>query len=932
MLYVRGFVLYSDPALLILQDGDSGMALLASGKTAEAGQAAVARCLRTPRGFTLREITAQEPAEAPQPLETTLAQAPEHRLLALSGLVYQDGAVSQAESSLLLAGQLPAALDPGDVLDAKAVRHGQGLYLLQWQKRQPEQPQKLWYPMPEDAEGPRCILTVTDSQGQPFALCHGDGVSALPIVLEEGLARCPEGNTEWDITRKKDKLIIQCPRGWLSCQAAGIFLSSAPDSWEISEGYLYHPATGQYLVVQGQAFAAAADHQAEFAGQQLGFWRDAPAEPSKPERPEFPGGLRPYFGQLHAHSQTADGQPLHQVYASARDAGLDFFAVTDPSKCIGSSAQLARGRKAAQQCGEDGFVALYGCEMTTFPGEKLGHISTLGCSSLPQWEISDLPSYYEALAGLPGSVSQFNHPGAFWGEFAAFSPYDQRWDQALQLLEVCGEDASWSRHYYDLALEKGWHIAPSNNQNDHTALFSPEFSGRTVALAAELTEQALLDAIRARRVYASEDADLSLYYSVNGQPLGSVLAPAESYTLELLVEDPTDGSRATVELIGQGEVLATYSLTEGTLGISLPKGLKYCYLQLTQDDGDRALTAPVWMASFENMGIQSFTGPETAAVDIPAQLTLTLYNQTETPMEVNGVTLNDQIVPELPLPLTVAAGETRELALSYTCREPGAVSLTAVVQGSAGGLAQRWEMSLTLPCPGAPGEGLPEAVTALAQVRAGTEGTLYRVRGYVTAGTDNPYNRFPEQLYLQDDTGGIVVTAFPDAGIAVGTPLEVVGVRKHDGENPALELLEYQVLPQSSYRYVPKTMHCSAAMNAAVHGGRLVQVEGKVQQLHLTQDGKGIRWLEVADIRGEKARILIEPYIRAGSTGENDLAKDIRLGRTVRAMGLCHLDENGECVLRVRNCEEVVYVPPLPDPSNPKTGDLGANILHWLQG
>lgn len=936
---VRGFVVYSDPELLILQGGAFGIAIVSTGKTVSAGQAATVRCIRTKRGLTLREITDQEAAQSPQLLETTLAQAPEHRLLQLKNLVYQDGLVSQDGTSYTLAGQLPPELGEGDTLDATAVRHGSILYLLHWQKLEPEPEleQQVWYPVPLE-QLPSLevgILTITNGQGQTLALRRAgeQGFEALPIAVENGQTHCPAENMTWKISSSRNRISFSCPQGWLSCQAGGIFLSQTPDFWEIAEGYLYHPQLGLYLVLGEGGFTAAADHQTSFAGQQVGVWSEQPVEgpEQKPERPEFPGGLRPYFGQLHMHSEIADGaHPLHQVYDSGREAGLDFLAVTDPSVSIQDSTNLAKGRKAAQQCSSAEFLALYGCEMTAFPGQKLGHISTLGINTLPDWKIHDLKTYYETLTTLPGSVSQFNHPSGFWGEFDTFGHYDQRYDNVLHLLEVADEDKAWNTDYYDMALSKGWHVAPTNNRNNHVQLFDKGIQGRTVILASELTEQALLDAIRARRVYASEDADLCLYYSVNGQSMGSVLSLAEAYTLELRVEDPTDSGSTQVEVVGNDKkVLSTHTVTEGHLSIQLPKNVDYCYLRLTQADGDRVLTAPVWMTNYEDMGIQAFTGPEEAAVDTPAQLKLTLYNQEEKPLEITEVTLNGQIVADLTLPISLPSGQTKDISLWHTCTEPGAVSVTVVVKGTVEGISKTWEKTVTIRCQESQEGDLPETVTALDQVRAGRDLETYRVRGYVTAGTDNPYNRFPDSLYLQDDTGGIQVTAFLDQDISVGMPLEIVGVRKHDGQNIVLEMLEYQVLPESSYRYVPKTMSCSAAMNAAVHGGRLLQVEGKVRQLQPTADGKGICWLEVEDIRGERGRILIEPYIKAGSTGQNSLAEKIRLGRTVRAMGLCHLDENGTCVLRVRNCEEVVYVPPLPDPSNPKTEDPAAKMLLW---
>ena len=149
---------------------------------------------------------------------------------------------------------------------------------------------------------------------------------------------------------------------------------------------------------------------------------------------------------------------------------------------------------------------------------------------------------------------------------------------------------------------------------------------------------------------------------------------------------------------------------------------------------------------------------------------------------------------------------------------------------------------------------------------------------------------------------------------------------KTQNGNLVLEMLEYTQLQEDYYRYVPRTLSCETATNYAVHGGELLQVEGKVVSLTPTADGKGISQFVVEDIVGGRATVLIEPYIRSGSTGENALASQVKLGRTVRAMGLGHLDETGQSVIRVRNCEEVVYVPPLPDPSNPKTGDF----FQWL--
>lgn len=225
-------------------------------------------------------------------------------------------------------------------------------------------------------------------------------------------------------------------------------------------------------------------------------------------------------------------------------------------------------------------------------------------------------------------------------------------------------------------------------------------------------------------------------------------------------------------------------------------------------------------------------------------------------------------------------------------------------------------------------EKLP--LTDIQSIRTGEPGQVYRLQGYVTAGTSNPYTRFPETIYIQDDTAGIAVVPFRAEGVQVGTPLDITGYLEEEGGMPVLQWIDYDILPQDFYRYVPKTSRNKSAMDYFTNGGRLMQVEGAVTALTLTSDGRGISRLTLKDYMGDEAEILIEPCIRSGASGENNLASQIKVGRMVRAIGISHLDQDGTPVLRVRNCEEVVYVPPRRVPSdNPKTGD-GMKELGWV--
>ena len=220
----------------------------------------------------------------------------------------------------------------------------------------------------------------------------------------------------------------------------------------------------------------------------------------------------------------------------------------------------------------------------------------------------------------------------------------------------------------------------------------------------------------------------------------------------------------------------------------------------------------------------------------------------------------------------------------------------------------------------------PELVT-IGEMRSGKAGEVYHIRGWATSGTSHPGNIFPNTIYLQDDTGGVELEPFTEDGIEVGTPIEVVGQKKIRGGNVVLKIIDYdKKLDEPLYNYTPETTSNKDAMDYDTNGGRLMQVEGKVTEVTYTDDRKVVSRITLKDGNGDLAEILIEDNIVSGATEKNDLASQVKKGRTVRAIGILHLDSDGTPVLRVRNCDEVVYVPPVPvslgSRRNPRTGDL----------
>ena len=227
-------------------------------------------------------------------------------------------------------------------------------------------------------------------------------------------------------------------------------------------------------------------------------------------------------------------------------------------------------------------------------------------------------------------------------------------------------------------------------------------------------------------------------------------------------------------------------------------------------------------------------------------------------------------------------------------------------------------------------------ITDIKSVRSGDVGEVFRVKGYITAGTSDPYNTFPGLIYLQDDTGGIEITHFEIPDMEVGFRLDITGQLHMDGENPALKLISCERISDDLYRFAPDRLFHAASMNYSRHGGELMKVEGIAQDIEYTEDGLGVRRFTLMDPLGVPAEILVEDCIRSGSSGENRLASEVLEGKNTRAYGILHLEENGNPVLRVRNCDEVVNIPPMPEwpepkrkeSTNPKTGDVFFTFEH----
>ena len=445
------------------------------------------------------------------------------------------------------------------------------------------------------------------------------------------------------------------------------------------------------------------------------------ASEEPPEDPEMPAGPGLFFGQLHSHTahSGAAGTPAEAYTYAKETAGLDFLAITDYSHSFDGeesgiltqdageiSPQWKLGREASAEASTGTFLALYGFEMAWQNG--LGHISTFftpGFQSRNQEAYANyntaLENYYQTLAAVPGSVSQFNHPGTFYGDFEDYGHYSPEADAVMQLFEVACEGTA-DYEAYTRALDKGWHVAPTNNQNNHNGLWGSADSGRTVVYAEALTEEAFASALRNRRVYASEDQDLEIYYQLEGYLLGTMLHRrnvGDTVTLTARIADPTDGSGGTVEVIVDGGQVAASAPVSGEVVFTLPSSYRYYYLRLTQSDGDVAMTAPVWIEQRETMQVKSLETDTLLAVrEKPVTLRVEVENRDGDVLTVDRLvfSVNGETVKTVEDPGTVDGNSTAVFTAEITCAAAGPAQLCVEVAGNIQGQKMSGGQDLSL--------------------------------------------------------------------------------------------------------------------------------------------------------------------------------------------------------------------------------------------
>jgi hypothetical protein len=538
-----------------------------------------------------------------------------------------------------------------------------------------------------------------------------------------------------------------------------------------------------------------------------------------------------YYGNLHSQTNHSDGGGAvatctgaqapqsaalgpTDAYTYAMNKGLDFLMTSehnhmyDGSDSTNASANPATA-KALYQSGlsaasnfnaaHPNFLGVYGLEWGVISNG--GHMNIFNTPELLEWEynssgqlIGDTLTPKGDYAGLytlmrqRGWVGQFNHP-ATSGQFLVNSVplgYTADGDQAMALCEVLNTSAfststnetETSRSSYEgackIALEAGYHVAFSTDQDNHCANWGASYTNRTGVLiptGTALSNASFIAALKARRVFATMDKASQLVLTANGQIMGSRFT--NSGTLNLVANFAnTAGKTISTVLIYEGVPGRNGTITQlsssANTTITPALGEHFYYAKLTQSDGNILWSAPVWVTQSNTADT---TAPTVSASESGASGTITLSASASDNV---GVTLVEFYIDNVLKASSNLAPYSA--SVNSTTLTNGSHSLTAKAYDAAGNVGVSSAVSFSVSNTST--DTTPPTVSAS---ESGTSGTITlsatasdnvgvsKVEFYVDSvlkGTDtsSPYSMTLDSSTLTNGSHSLTAKAYDAAG------------------------------------------------------------------------------------------------------------------------------------------------------------------------
>jgi len=350
----------------------------------------------------------------------------------------------------------------------------------------------------------------------------------------------------------------------------------------------------------------------------------------------FAQNLNHYFGNIHSHSSYSDGnkdsatslmtKPIQNFLYAKESLQTDFYGISEHNH-EGAGMKAAyyfnQGLRDADSANIDGeFIAMYGMEWGVISSG--GHILLYGFDSLCGWDFgsseiyipeADFTKLWKTINRKPGTFAYLAHPqsGDYGGIFN--SPVNPIADSAIAGMAMrSGPAFSTNNTYsnpstgtylsrYNDALKRGYHLGVGLDHDTHNSVFDRQSAGRLVVMSPILNRREIIEGIKRRRIYSSDDWNVKVNFFVDNLPMGSIIENSGNAEIYINVNDPDAEQISSITIYygvpGSGSNPTVLTSINNSSTLSYTHTLNnnssyYYYCYIVQADGDKIWTSPIW--------------------------------------------------------------------------------------------------------------------------------------------------------------------------------------------------------------------------------------------------------------------------------------------------------------------------------------------------
>jgi hypothetical protein len=354
-----------------------------------------------------------------------------------------------------------------------------------------------------------------------------------------------------------------------------------------------------------------------------------------------------YFGETHLHCEGSHNDGMNTpefVYDYARNvAGMGFCAITDHVGKINDDFWKHQREVAEKYYEPNFFLPILGYEWDS--NWQHGHSAVFVKNDLP--EIVKANSILELIDKLKKNKIDFitrpNHLNTIAEQLPMWSAdkvkawknynWDQHDERTQPLVEIINPRGSSEREEIgngvlreghgssiNIALREGVHIGFTGGSDDHTGRpgATPDknwtikkenlHSGITAVIAKNLDRDSIWDSLINRHTYATTGAHILVDFRVNNKIMGSKTTVTgmdnakiaiKAFGTEVISEISIIKNGVSFKTLNLNEKYIEKSIVDNDVSFSIPcfgKNGKhtYYYLRITQCDGHRAWTSPIY--------------------------------------------------------------------------------------------------------------------------------------------------------------------------------------------------------------------------------------------------------------------------------------------------------------------------------------------------